>query len=74
MENNNTSPSIIDEEYTINHLIKDLQQLNEIYRSKPIVIQAPNGLLFRPVVKQLLHDQYNIFGGWENMKAAIITF
>lgn len=65
---------IINPEYTIDKFIKDLQQLNEVYRSKPIVIRAPNGEVFKPQVKQLLKDEFNVFGGWENMEAAIITY
>jgi hypothetical protein len=65
---------IINNDYTIDSLIRDLQQLNEVYRNKPVVIMAPNGELFKPVVKQLLHNELEILGGWENVKAAIITY
>lgn len=64
---------IVDTEYTIDKFIKDLQSLSPTLRSKPIVVRAENGMLFRPEVKQLLKDDKNIFGGWENVAAAIIT-
>jgi len=66
--------NIINSDYTINDFIKYLQSLNETYRSKPIVIRAKNGILFQPVVKQLLDDDKNFMQGWEHIQAAIITY
>lgn len=60
--------------YTVNHLIKDLQALNETYRSKPCVIRTENGELHKPVIKQVLDDPMNIMQGWEHVIAAIITY
>lgn len=65
--------SNINENYTVNDFIKDLQSLNETFRSKPIVIRTPNGELHKPEIKQLLDDPMNLMKGWEHIIAAIIT-
>ena len=59
---------------TVDDFIKDLQRLNPELRAKNIVITAPNGLQFAPKVKQQLIDQYNVFGGPENVKNMVITY
>ena len=42
-------------EKTINDLIAELQRLKPEIKDLPIKIQAPNGLLFEPKVKILMH-------------------
>lgn len=59
---------------TVDDFIKELQGLNPKLRAMDIVITAPNGLQFAPKVKQQLIDQYNIFGGIENVKNMVVTF
>lgn len=59
---------------TINDFIKDLQRLNPELRAKKIVITAPNGLQFSPKVKMQLIDEYNVFGGIENVKDMVLTY
>jgi hypothetical protein len=61
-------------EYTINHLIKDLQALNETYRAKPVVIRTPNGGLHKPIIKQLLDNPMNLMKGWDHVIAGIIEY
>jgi hypothetical protein len=59
---------------TIDDFIKELQRLKPELRAKNVVITAPNGLQFAPKVKQQLIDQYNVFGGPENVKDMVITY
>jgi len=59
---------------TINKFIEELQRLQPKLREKEIVITASNGLQFPPVVKQQLIDEYNPFGGVENVKNMVLTF
>lgn len=61
-------------EMTVNGFIKHLQGLNPELRAKKIVITAPNGLQFEPVIKQQLIDKYNVFGGVENVECMVITY
>jgi len=59
---------------TVDEFIKELNQLKPALRAKDIVITAPNGLQFEPKVKQQLIDQYNVFGGIDNIKNMVITY
>lgn len=59
---------------TVDDFIKELQSLKADLRDKDIVITAPNGLQFEPKVKQQLIDQYNVFGGVDNVKNMVITY
>lgn len=59
---------------TVDDFIKELQGLNPKLRAMDIVITAPNGLQFAPKVKQQLIDQYNVFGGIENVKNMVVTY
>ena len=65
---------VINSTITVDDFIKELQSLNATYRSKPLVIRTPNGEFHEPKIKQLLDDDMNVFGGWENMVAAIIQY
>lgn len=59
---------------TVDEFIVELQRLRPDLRSKEIVITCPNGLQVNPVIKQGLIDQYNLFGGVENVKNMVITY
>lgn len=74
MENLPVTNLPVTPDYTINDFIKDLQSLNETYRSKPIVVRTPNGELHKPVIKMLLDDPKNFMEGWEHIIAGIIQY
>ena len=41
------------EEYCIDDFIRELQSISEEKRKLPLVIRAPNGLLFQPKIKRI---------------------
>lgn len=59
---------------TVDEFIIKLQSLQPKLRAKDIVITAPNGEQFEPETKMQLIDEYNLFGGIDNIKHILITY
>lgn len=56
---------------TINDLITELESLKSSLRELPVVIIAPNGLLFTPKAKVLLQPNESMF---DEPKQMVITY
>jgi hypothetical protein len=48
-------------EKTINDFIKELQAISPEKRELPLVIEAPNGLMFYPSIKMMWNNPLEIF-------------
>lgn len=63
---------------TVNQFIKELESLKSELRKKQVVIIAPNGLEFDPMIKQQLIDYTKLFSGEikniKNIKNMVITY
>ena len=59
------------EDMTLDDFIKELQSLKPSLRKLPVVIEAPNGLVFEPKAKRLLENNQTIYDEATKM---IITY
>jgi len=59
---------------TVNEFIKKLQAYGPEFREKDIRIASPNGLLFSPVIKVVLKNEFDILNhSAENVDFIVIT-